>query len=250
MTPRAPALRPSPPSWQPFEAVVEGRRSVHVFDPAPVSEEDMRAILGAAVLAPSSFNMQPYQLIWVHSTETRQELARLCLAQRPAVTAAELIVCVARWDTWRETGAEHEAFLASRADASDDARRHQTMVRDKAPFFFAEGPLNLFGLLRTLLIRLRGLRRPQLTPPGSADEHRTWAVKSASLACAHLMLAARARGLDTCAMEGFDHRRVVKLLGIEGRFFIPMIIAVGYRGAEDVPEPRFRRSLDKLVRKV
>ena len=64
------------------------------------------------------------------------------------------------------------------------------------------------------------------------------------------MLAARARGLDTCAMEGFDHGRVVRLLRLEGRFFIPMIIAVGYRGAEDVAEPRFRRSLEKLVRKV
>lgn len=50
----------------------------------------------------------------MHTPESRQELARLCLGQRPASTAAELVVCVARWDTWRETTAELDAWLASR----------------------------------------------------------------------------------------------------------------------------------------
>jgi hypothetical protein len=104
-----------------FAALVRERRSVHAFDPAPIADEDVRASLELALLAPSSFNLQPYEFIRVRDPERRSELARLCLGQRPAQTAQELIVCVARWDRWRETAAEHDAWLAGHPQVTDEA---------------------------------------------------------------------------------------------------------------------------------
>lgn len=231
-----------------FEALVRGRRSVHAFDPAPISDEDVRASLELALLAPSSFNLQPYEFIRVRDPERRRELARLCLGQRPAQTAQELIVCVARWDRWRETAAEHDAWLADHPGVSESQRRHHAYVHRRMPVFFAEGPFNVLGRLRSLMLWLRSLRGPQLAAPGGPAEHRTWAVKSAALACAHVMLALRARGLDSCAMEGFDHRRVVRFLELRGKFFIPMILAVGRRGADDRAEPQWRRAPARMIR--
>lgn len=233
-----------------FAALVRERRSVHAFDPAPIADEDVRASLELALLAPSSFNLQPYEFIRVRDPERRSDLARLCLGQRPAQTAQELIVCVARWDRWRETAAEHDAWLAGHPQVTEAQRHHHAYVHRRMPMFFAEGPFNIFGGLRSLLLWLRSLRGPQLAAPGSPAEHRTWAVKSAALACAHAMLALRARGLDSCAMEGFDHRRVARFLGLRGKFFVPMIIAVGRRGADDRPEPQWRRAPERMIREL
>lgn len=61
------------------------------------------------------------------------------------------------------------------------------------------------------------------------ESSESWAYKNASLYAQMFMIAATANGLGTCAMEGFDARRVNTLLHVdEKRYSIPMIISAGY----------------------
>lgn len=238
---------PEPDAWARFDALVRSRRAVHQFSARPVDERDVAAILEAARLAPSSFNLQPYAFYWVRTPGLRERLAGLCLNQKAARTAPELIVCVARWDEWRACGEEHLAFLRAQKVPEATLRFHADIYA-KMQIFFARGPFNVLGWLRTLAAFMLGLQRPILRPPSGPSEHESWAVKSASLACAHAILAARARGLDTCPLEGFDSRRVARLLGLRGdRYSLPMILAVGYREDTGRMDPQWRRDIDKLV---
>lgn len=128
-----PSPAPQPRDAEPaaaFEALVRGRRSVHAFDPAPIADEDVRASLELALLAPSSFNLQPYEFVRVRDPERRRELARLCLGQRPAQTAQELIVCVARWD--RSTCSAGCARSAGRSSPRRVFRRSTARGRSRA----------------------------------------------------------------------------------------------------------------------
>lgn len=238
---------PAEATWAVFDELVHSRRAVHAFSEQPVAEDDVLAMLRAAQLAPSSFNLQPYAFYWVRTPALRERLRALCLGQKAARTAREFIVCVARWDQWRATGEEHLAWLRQQG-VPEATLRFQTDLYAKLRIFFARGPLNVLGWLRTLAFALVGLRRPTLRPPSGPAAHEAWAVKSAALACAHAMLAARARGLDTCPLEGFDEVRVARLLGLRGsRYALPMILAVGHREEGGRMDPQWRRELDRVL---
>jgi len=52
-------------------------------------------------------------------------------------------------------------------------------------------------------------------------------TKSTALACENLMLAIVAQGYACCPMEGFDQRRVKKILGLGCGSHIVMVIGMG-----------------------
>jgi nitroreductase len=75
-----------------FSEVIAKRRSVRHFNPKlDVSEEDVRYILEAAVVAPTAGNIQPWRFTVVRSIEARERLAE-ALRQRWATTAPVVIV--------------------------------------------------------------------------------------------------------------------------------------------------------------
>jgi nitroreductase len=53
------------------------RRAIRLFDPIEISPALRDELLGAARLAPSSFNSQPYRLFWVSSRESLRTVAQL-----------------------------------------------------------------------------------------------------------------------------------------------------------------------------
>ena len=76
---------------------------------------------------------------------------------------------------------------------------------------------------------------------------RVWAHKSTALACENLMLAFRAFGYDSCPMEGFDPKRVKKLLNLPKKAEVCMIISAGKRAENGVFTPRIRMKRDKFI---
>lgn len=70
-----------------FKRALIARRSIRVFDAAPIPEDMMRDCLRDATLAPSSTNLQPYELYWVRSGALKASLAEACLGQPAATTA-------------------------------------------------------------------------------------------------------------------------------------------------------------------
>lgn len=228
--------------WNEFKKVVETRRSVRVFDRTKILEADVREALDMALLAPNSSNLQPWEFYWVRSAGPRAALVEACLSQPAARTAAELIVCVARVDTWPLMRARMlEAFAGQKKVPASAVDYYRKLV----PMVYSVGPFGAFARLRGLAMWVIGLRRAIPREPSSPADMTTWAVKSTALACENLMLALRAKGWDSCPMEGVDSSRAKKILGLPRSAAIVMVVAAGRRSSKGVygPRIRFDRSL-------
>jgi nitroreductase len=118
-------------------------------------------------------------------------------------------------------------------------------------WFFIQGWFGVFGLLKWTILRALHFWKTMGTLPVARQGMFKWATKSASLACQNLMIAAEALGLNTCPMEGFDGRRLGRLLGLSGKYHeIVMVIAIGKKSARHVDHPQWRRPLAATVRIV
>jgi nitroreductase len=203
----------------------------------------MRKCLQLAVLAPNSSNLQPWEFYWVREVTKKAELAKLCLGQPAATSAAELVVCVARLDTWKRNC----QMMIKRLEASEDAVPEAVFqyYRKIVPLAYGQGPWYLLGGLKKLLLNLMAWNKPTPRGPAGKSDMRVWAHKSTALACENLMLALRACGYDSCPMEGIDEERVRILLGLPRRAEICMVVAAGKRGKNGIygKQIRFDESL-------
>ncbi len=224
-----------------FSAVVQARRSVRVFDESqPIPAEIVRRAIDHALLAPNSSNLQMWEFYWVRNPEKKKKLVKACLSQPAARTAAELLVCVARTDTW---SANRQRMLdVFQRQGQGNVPATVMKYYDKLiPFAMKQGPLGVLGLIKTVGVWCVGLFRPVPRQPTSKADMRVWAVKSTALACENLILSLRAQGFDSCAMEGFDSVRVKKLLGLPRRGAeVVMVIGAGAGKPEGFYGPRIR----------
>lgn len=77
-----------------LKEAIKGRRSIRKFDPdVQPSEEDLTALLEAAIHAPSAGNVQPWQFIVVRSDTLRQRLSSAAMGQ-PFVAQAPVVIVV------------------------------------------------------------------------------------------------------------------------------------------------------------
>src|SRR5690606_10848010 len=119
-----------------------------------------------------------------------------------ARTASELVVAVARRNTWPKI---NKLMLEEFDRAGDKVPQIARNYYQKlVPFVYNQGPLGVMGLFKRILFFGRGLFTPTPRAPKSKADMRVWSVKSTALACENFMLAMTAQGFDTCPMEGFD----------------------------------------------
>ena len=221
-----------------FEKVVRSRRSTRVYSNESVPESVVRKCLELATLAPNSSNLQCWEFYWVRNATKKQKLVELCLGQPAAATAQELIVCVARLDTWkRNSKLILDHLLANEADVPAAKINYQRKI---VPMAYGHGPFYILGPLKKLAITTLGWFRIVPRGPASKADMRVWVHKTTALACQNLMLAFRAFGFDSCPMEGMDERRVQKLLGIPRSAEVCMVISAGKRAKHGVYDKQFR----------
>jgi nitroreductase len=228
--------------------IILRRRAVKVFDPVDISVETRDQILKAASVAPSSFNSQPYRFYWVQSPEKLKRAARLCFGQKPAATASALVVAVADIASWRETAQAEIAWMRTAGCFSAEKIAEAEKRMKLGKWFFLQGWFGIFGILKLMILRTIHLWTITGTIPVARKGMFKWAGKSAALACANLMIAAEALGLNTCPMEGFDDLRLAQLVGLSPKNHeILMVIAVGKKSAEHLDRPQWRRPLESTV---
>jgi nitroreductase len=210
-----------------FERVVRSRRSVRRYTKDPIPEEVMRRCLAMALLAPNSSNLQCWEFYWIRDPDQKHEVATYCLGQPAAATAQELIVCVARLDTWRRN---QKLMLEMLKNPSNAAPREAIQYYERlVPLAYGQGWLYLLGPLKRLYLNLIALLRPMVRGPASRADMRVWAHKTTALACENLMLALRAAGFDSCPMEGMDERRIQRMLKLPRAAEVCMVISAGKR---------------------
>ncbi len=78
-----------------FSEVVAKRRSVrHLSGKRAVNDEDVRALLEAAVSAPTAGNIQPWRFVVVRSLEARERLAAALHQPWAKAAPVTIVVCV------------------------------------------------------------------------------------------------------------------------------------------------------------
>jgi len=230
-----------------LEAIFK-RRAVKVFEPVEISEGIREQILNAARHAPSSFNSQPYRLYWVGSTAQKAVVAKLCMGQMPAETASALIVVVADIGSLAATSQSQLEWMRGRTEFSEARIRDYERTAKIGRILFMPGPFGIFGAVKRGIFWLLNLWKVMGMPPTSRQDLFKWATKSTSLACENLMIAAEALGINTCPMEGFDGRRLLKYLGLSARYHeIVLVIAMGKKWQNYVEPPQWRRPLHATV---
>ncbi len=206
-----------------FYEVVKKRRSVRKFTSEVIPEDVMNRILDAGLLAPNSSNLQPWEFYWVKNQQKKEELKLACFSQKAATTASELIVAVSRIDTWKRN-----------RDLLMEALSHQgkipsavKMYYQKAiPIAYFQDPFGIASIIKKIAFTLIGFFRPTPRKTSRADLFET-VSKTTALACENIMLAIVNEGYDCCPMEGFDEVRVKKILGLNSKTHIVMIIGMG-----------------------
>ena len=224
------------------------RRAIRAFDPVEIPDAVRGQILDAARVAPSSFNVQPYQFYWVESPEMKTRAARLCMGQASAETASALVVAVADIGSWRAT-TESQLEWMHKEGFSENKISESARKATLAKWFFMQGWLGILGAVKWAILWVVHFWKIIGSVPVARQGLFKWATKSTSLACENLMIAAEALGLNTCPMEGFDGRRLSKFLGLSSRTHeIVMVIAIGKKSARHIDQPQWRRPLEATVK--
>jgi nitroreductase len=110
--------------------------------------------------------------------------------------------------------------------------------------------LGLLGLLRLALVNTISLFRPIFLEASESDT-RVVVHKSCALAAQTFMIAMANEGYDTCPLEGFDSRRIKKLLQLPRGAEINMVIPCGIRkGNKGIWGERFRLPFDEVYKKI
>lgn len=198
-----------------LKEVFEKRRSVNFFDrQAEISFEEIERIYQLAKLAPSSFNLQPWKLIIVRTSEGKKRLREVALNQAKVEEASVILV-----------------FLGDKEAYKDLDKVFADMVKKG---YRQEGEKKIYQEVVNSLY-------------GNPFAERGFALRNTGLFAMSFMLSARYYGYDTHPMDGFDQEGVKKVLDIPPRYEVVMLLALGRR---DESKPLLGRLERKSFREV
>lgn len=164
-----------------FFETVRNRYSARRYSGGPVPEQDLRRMLEAAVRAPNATNDQPWHFVVIRENAVKQSMRDVVAAVLDAAVHA----------------------------ASDPARKERLSRMRAYSIHFAEAPA-----------AIALLARPWAGGSGAEPDStaRELGLESASMAAAHLLLAATALGYGGCfasAPAEFARAELEAVLGVE-----------------------------------
>lgn len=203
-----------------FTKLMEARRSVNYFDPAkPISEKELRKIVSLASLVPSSFNLQPWNIIVVRTEADKVRLRKAAMDQ-PKITDAPVdLIVLADKDCYKEGHPVVEKVWGS-------WQKNGYMTADQRGWFL-DASLKLYG---------------------GPEKSLAFAVKNTAFFGMGIMLAAKEFGFDSHPMDGFDAEGIMKEFSIPQNYFVVMLIAIGHFDKSKKLLPRnWRKSYEEIV---
>ncbi len=240
-----------------LEAVLNYRRSVRNFQTDnDLDTEKVRHCLELATLAPSSSNMQLWEFYHITDKELIQKLAHASLSQNAVASANQLVVFVTRRDLFRSRAKKVLAYDRENIKRNSPADSHTRRIKKTEVYYGKLMPLiyarffGLLGLFRKTLTGTVSLFRPMFIDASECDQ-RVVVHKSCALAAQTFMIAMANEQYDTCPVEGFDSRRVKRLLNLPSGAEINMIVSCGIRnGNKGIYGDRYRLPFDEVYKKM
>lgn len=211
-------MTPTPDSIAAVDAAIASRRSIRAFRPDPVPRETVERILEVASRAPSGTNVQPWKVTVLTGAAKARLSARIRAAYddpaERAHHAEEYDYYPAEWvspyiERRRKVGWDLYGLLG--IAKGDKQRMHEQHGRNYA---FFDAPVGLIFTIARVLGQ------------GSWLDY--------GMFLQNVMVAARARGLDTCPQAAFTqfHRIVADELALPDGEMLVCGMALGYADPE------------------
>ncbi len=202
------------------DEVIRSRRSVRGFLPTPVPQETILEILDVATRAPSGTNTQPWKVTVVTGARkealSRELIATALDPARDTEHEQEYSYYPDKWvhpylDRRRKVGCDLYGLLGIAKGNRD--RMHRQFARN---YDFFGAPVGLFFTMDRIMGQ------------GSWLDY--------GMFLQNVMLAARARGLDTCPQAAFSkyHRIVASHLEIPEEQMLLCGMALGYKDGDKI----------------
>ena len=232
-----------------FKQALNARRAIREYDGKSIPEEVMRDCLHDAILAPSSSNLQTYELYWVRDTEKKESVAKACLSQPAAITAGELVVVIARGDLW-QCNLKKLLNIMTHDGAKPLAAPMEDYYNRIVPLLMKNDIFGLNNLIRRMIYWYKGRHEPFIRTPVNQGDHRIYAHVQASLAAQTLLLSLAAHGYESCPIGGMDKLAIQKILMLPPQAEVSMVIAAGRGKPEGLYGPRVRLPEQDLIKEI
>ncbi len=198
---------------------IQKRRAINFFDSAKeVPDETIKKLLELGSLAPSSFNLQPWEVIVVKNPERKKALRR-CASGQPKVEEASAVLI----------------FIAD----PGAVEKNLDKILDKNVELGYMKPEGRQGTTE-MVYKLYG--------PKESVKRKIFAAKNTAFFAMTVMIAAQGLGLETHPMDGFDEEAIKKDFGISEDKIIPCIVALGYMREGINLLPRFRFPVKEIAK--
>ncbi|MEV8471732.1 nitroreductase [Ralstonia sp. UNC404CL21Col] len=206
--------RPTSAEVELVDQAITSRRSVRAFLPTPVAREDIEAILDVARRAPSGSNTQPWK-VYVLTGESKARLSESVLAayDHPEADTLHREEYPYYPRTWidpyqsrrRKVGWDLYGLLG--IGRADKERMHAQHARN---FRFFDAPVGIIFTIDRVM------------------EQGSWLDYGMFLEA--VMVAARARGIDTCPQAAFTqfHRVIAEHVGLTDDEMVVCGMSMGY----------------------
>ena len=229
---------------------IEFRRSVRKFDPKKDLNIDIvKKCIINATLAPTSSNLQLWEFYHITDKNLLGKISECCFSQPAAKTAKQIVVTVVRKDLWKSRANDNLIFFKSKKDSLSEKQFNLTKryYKKVIPFVYKDF-FGILSLCKYLFAYIVGFFRVMYRQLNRSDS-RIIAHKSAALASQNFMISMAGFSYDTCPMEGFDSVKVKRILNLNSKSEINMIIGCGIRLEEGVYGERFRIPFEKVYYK-
>lgn len=211
-----------------IESALKFRRAMKSFDASKkINKEDITLILEAIRLTPTSYGLEPFNVIVAQDTDFRKKLEKAAGVNAAKFTASHLLIFTAK------TGEE-----LTREDGHIDH-----MLRDVA---------YMNAVIRTGYKTFwKKWAKTDFKIFGDNEKLHQWAARQAYIALGFAMMTAAERGIDSCAMEGFSIDKLAEILEelklIDREKELPVVmLALGYGNKE--PHSQTRRDINEIIK--
>ncbi len=185
------------------KTAIESRRAARSFKPDPIPPAILAEILRLGVRSPSGYNLQPWRFIVLQDPASKEKLKACAFDQRQVVEAPTVLICCGDRRATGQENTEAVIELGKAAGAMNDYLADY--MRQAIPQLFENRPC--------------------------FESLETWTNRHTMLAVAHLMIAAKSFGVDSCPMEGFVSAKVKEAFQIPEEVDVCCLLPLGYAAA-------------------
>jgi len=203
-------------------SALKWRYATKKFDPSKkISAADWKELEESLVLTPSSYGVMPWRAVVVEDPALRAQLKPVSWNQSQVTDASKFVVFARVEKIDEKFVDDYRNLLAKTRGVDPESLRGYTdmIVND-----VVKGPRSAIAA--------------------------EWAARQAYIGLGQAMLAAAAKGVDACPLEGFDPAAYDRILNLPAKGLRAVVaLALGYRAADDkyASAPKVRLPVGEVV---